>query len=667
MWMNMAIQTGYVLNNRYRIARLLGQGGFGAVYRAWDINLNRVCAVKENLETSTQARQQFEREATVLANLSHPNLPRVTDHFVIPNQGQYLVMDFVEGHDLETVVSQQGTLPHKQAFHWISQIADALAYLHTQIPPVIHRDIKPANIRVDAKGKAYLVDFGLVKLFQTQVPTAPAARGVTPGYAPLEQYKQWGTDARTDIYALGATLYTLITGQVPQESVDRAMRDTLPPANGINTKVPQRVGAVVAKAMAMHPDDRYQTAAALKSELRAALTSPALPETVVIPPPPPGIGTGSGETDTISRPVLSGMAIGAAIMAVILVALVAVVGFVVLPKLLETPTPVTSILVVTATSDRVSGSDTATLVGGSSPSKTPTSGIAASTQKQPTNTPRPDPTKTASPVVVAPTGPNSGLIAVNTGRSGHGEIAVMNADGSGFRQLTDHESYCDEPDFSPDGEWIVFERKYGQGYNWEIHIIPTSGGGEQSLGDGRMPAWSLNGQWIAFEVPDDDHHEQIWRMSIDGRNREQLTWDNHANRAPNWSPDGSKLVMMSKIGGNWQIVILDLDTFRQTQITSGSTDKRFPVWSPNGGWIAYNTLRGGNPDQIWIVGVDGGTEKQLTDGGANGRPGWSPDGRYIIYNALVGSEWKVVRIAADGSDYQIVSRGGGDSQPDWTP
>src|SRR5512136_242753 len=107
----MPLATGQVLNNRYRIVRLLGQGGFGAVYRAWDANLSRPCALKENLDTSAEAQRQFAREATVLANLSHPNMPRVTDHFSLPDQGQYLVMDFVEGEDLATQLDERGAIP----------------------------------------------------------------------------------------------------------------------------------------------------------------------------------------------------------------------------------------------------------------------------------------------------------------------------------------------------------------------------------------------------------------------------------------------------------------------------------------------------------------------------------------------------------------------------
>jgi serine/threonine protein kinase len=154
----MPLQTGQVLNNRYRVVRLLGQGGFGAVYRAWDANLNRPCAVKENLDTSPEAQRQFTREATVLANLSHPNLPRVTDHFILPDQGQYLLMDFVEGEDLASKLRNQGVLPVEQVIKWISQVADALTYLHGRQPPVVHR-YKASQYPNHPRGESHVSGF----------------------------------------------------------------------------------------------------------------------------------------------------------------------------------------------------------------------------------------------------------------------------------------------------------------------------------------------------------------------------------------------------------------------------------------------------------------------------------------------------------------------------
>jgi serine/threonine protein kinase len=267
----MPLTPGQILNNRYRIVKLLAQGGFGAVYRAWDINMERPRALKENLETSQESQRQFKREAQILDDLSHPHLPKIIDHFVLPGQGQYLVMEFVEGEDLcQALERVGGPLPEAQALAWIGQICDALTYLHNHTPPVIHRDIKPANIKIDPQGRVMLVDFGIAKVYDPSQKTTRGARAVTPGYSPEEQYLSVGrTDARTDIYALGATLYTLLTGQTPPEAPERNMGVTLPPIRTLNPAVSPQVEAAVMKAMQIAPDDRFQSAAEFKQALSA--------------------------------------------------------------------------------------------------------------------------------------------------------------------------------------------------------------------------------------------------------------------------------------------------------------------------------------------------------------------------------------------------------------
>ena len=266
----MPLQPGTILNNRYRILSVLGQGGFGAVYRAADMTLKRPCAVKENMDTSPEAKRQFEKEAVILAQLSHPNLPRVQDHFIIPDQGQYLVMDFIDGQDIQTIVNQGGRIDPETALDWIGQIASALAYLHNQKPSIIHRDIKPANIRITEEGKAFLVDFGLVKVYDPHLRTTLGARAVTPGYSPPEQYGQGNTDARTDIYALGATLYYILTGLEPPESVQRVIEDRLIPLKAANSRVQEALDSAVTKALDLRPSGRYHTV----NEFEEALKTP---------------------------------------------------------------------------------------------------------------------------------------------------------------------------------------------------------------------------------------------------------------------------------------------------------------------------------------------------------------------------------------------------------
>jgi serine/threonine protein kinase len=305
----MSLTIGETLNNRYRIDDLLGQGGFGAVYRVWDINLERRCALKENLEATPEAQRQFAREARILANLNHPNLPRVTDHFMIAGQGQYLVMDYVDGMDLEMMLQHIGEpLIEAQVIKWAIQVCDALDYLHSQNPAVIHRDIKPANIKITPEGKALLVDFGISKVYDQNVATTVGARAVTPGFSPQEQYGRGTTDARTDIYALGATLYRVLTDQCPLESIERSLGQPLLPPRELNPKISNSTNEIILRAMALLPGERFQTISEFK---RAMVTPPELVQVAVqrawsfeqaAPRIDPAVSVGTLPTERVTLP-----------------------------------------------------------------------------------------------------------------------------------------------------------------------------------------------------------------------------------------------------------------------------------------------------------------------------------------------------------------------------
>ena len=263
------LTIGNVLQNRYRVETLLGQGGMGAVYKVWDLNLNLHVAIKENLDYSTEAQRQFGREANILARLTHSHLPRVTDYFFLPGRGQYLVMDYVGGEDLQTLLERQGQLPEQKALAWIAQVCDALAYLHSQNPPIVHRDVKPANIKVTPEGKAMLVDFGIAKVYDQQLRTTMGARAVTPGYSPPEQYGLGRTTPRSDVYAVGATLYVLLTEQDPPESVERMAGGEIVPPRRLNRHISPETEAVILRAMMLDSRQRYADGAEAQDALLA--------------------------------------------------------------------------------------------------------------------------------------------------------------------------------------------------------------------------------------------------------------------------------------------------------------------------------------------------------------------------------------------------------------
>src|SRR5512140_1703788 len=257
----MTLERGTLLHKRYRIVEILGQGGMGSVYRAVDENLGVDVAVKENLFTTDEYARQFRLEAVILASLRHPNLPRVSDHFAVGDQGQYLIMDFIEGEDLRQRMERMGTVTEDDAVMVGAAMCDALSYLHTRKPSILHRDIKPGNVKITPDGNIYLVDFGLAKLVQGTQATTTGARAMTPGYSPPEQYGTARTDPRTDIYSLGATLYAALTGFIPEDGLARVVDEIqLTPLRKRNPKVSQELADVVEKAMAPHAPDRYQTA-----------------------------------------------------------------------------------------------------------------------------------------------------------------------------------------------------------------------------------------------------------------------------------------------------------------------------------------------------------------------------------------------------------------------
>lgn len=291
--MGRLLEPGTVLRGRYEIVDVVGQGGMGAVYRAEDSRLpGRVCAVKEvrpdpdaPQSALAQAREQFHREASTLARLDHPNLPKVSDTFS-EGQREYLVMDFVEGRDLRQAVEEkrrQGAfLEQGKVLHWTNQLCDALEYLHSRNPPVLHRDIKPANIKLTPSGLIKLVDFGLVKLLATdEVCTVTVLQGRgTVAYTPLEQYggDTGHTDVRSDIYSLGATLYHLLTNQPPADAKRRFLDpDALVLPRAVNPRISPAVERTILAAIAMHPGQRPPTVAAFLEMLQSGAPVRARP------------------------------------------------------------------------------------------------------------------------------------------------------------------------------------------------------------------------------------------------------------------------------------------------------------------------------------------------------------------------------------------------------
>ncbi|PWB52328.1 MAG: hypothetical protein C3F13_11220 [Anaerolineales bacterium] len=639
----MALEPGSLLNNRYRIVEVLGQGGMAAVYKAIDENLGVEVAVKENLFTTEEFARQFRLEATILASLRQSNLPRVSDHFVIEPQGQYLVMDFIEGEDLRQRVDRLGCLPEQEVIVLGVAICDATSYMHTRQPMILHRDIKPGNVRITPHGHIYLVDFGLAKVVEGREATHTGARAMTPGYSPPEQYGTARTDPRSDIYSLGATLYCALTNALPEDGLDRAMKRVgLTPIQKHNPKISDTLARIIEKCLEIQPQDRYQTADELRYDLMEArsISRRKLPLELVLQPPPitlhdrlpegkrgnqpaqasgkPGeVGGKKVSTQPLelergdSRSANIGSKKGRRsrwllLMFFPLILLGGIATYIINPGMVtqaigqffpqNSPTYTPLSITPTGTSIPLVVIESKT----PTPTFTPTSTITIVPTATYSATPSPSPTITNTPLPT-PIG-GSDQIAFTTNRSGAVEIWLMNNDGSEIKQVTNIPEGACQPRWSPDGLRLVFispcirQQSYYPGAS--LFLINADGSGLTPLPN----------------VPGGDYD-------------------------PSWSPDGKHIAFTSlRNNGVPGIYVINLETNSVTSLFDDETRAIYqPAWSPNGQEIAYVN----SDNRIGVMDVNGENRHGLTVGGGDYRvssPSWSPDGSVVIFSTSVLSD-----------------------------
>lgn len=642
----MTLEQGDLLYNRYRILDILGRGGMGSVYHAVDESLGVEVAVKENMFVTEEYEQQFRLEAVILASLRHPNLPRVTDHFTIEDQGQYLVMDYIEGRDLRHMMDA-GPLPEEEAIRIGVSVCEALAYLHSRRPPILHRDIKPGNVRIAPDGQVYLVDFGLAKMVNEDENTLTGARAMTPGYSPPEQYGTSRTDTRTDIYSLGATLYAALTGYIPEDGLARVVDEVrLTPITKRNPKISKRLETVIEKAMEPQSARRYQSAEAFKralldmepepSDLEPEVTpedTPTIPP--VIPPPP---------ENTARRRRGAGWYF----IVIFLGALIAA-GYFGLQWLANhpasAPAPLHSLLALIVSPSplpRATNTPVRTITSSPTPKRTVTATLKPTTTATPvqdpsstvvvppvellTSTPSPTETETAtSTPAPTSTGGGTGEIAFASMQEGIPEIFLINADGSNQHILVHEINGACQPSWSPDGKKLVYispcTDKSDQYRQSSLYIFDTETGQSSPLPN--QPGGS-------FE--------------------------------PAWSPDGTKIAFTSIFLGLPQIYLFDLNDLSATRLTtaSGNVQSSQAAWSPDGKQIVY-TVRRFNLLQIWTMNADGKNQAQLLRSGGSFSdylPAWSRDAAFILFsetNAGASSPSSLMRFILNSQKLETVA------------
>jgi serine/threonine protein kinase len=654
----MTLERGAFLYNRYRILEILGQGGMGSIYRAIDDNLGVEVAVKENLFTTDEYARQFRREAVILANLRHPNLPRVSDHFVIDGQGQYLVMDYIEGEDLRERMDRLGVISESEVLVMGAAICDALSYMHTRKPPVLHRDIKPGNVKITPQGQIYLVDFGLAKVVHAGQQTSTGARAMTPGYSPPEQYGAARTDHRSDIYSLGATMYAALVGVIPEDSLARTMEQTeLTPIRKRNTKISRRTASAVEKALEVHPDDRFQDADEFKQALLNArgVTIKKLVEQGTLPPPPedevPGISLdgfalppGSDkifkkESTPLPLPISTPLSPDnyqdppkprrkkrkrSCLTTLLMLTFLVIVGVGALSFLNPTLfnrfwSQLPALASALPKNELFSGdgeysttiaptdSENQNILATNPPLQKETSGTLdalnpAETLLPPqTSTPTPTPTDSISPTpsiipTATPMGGGYGQIAFSSDSTGVPQIWLVNMDSTGLKRITNIQKGACQSDWSPDGSRLVF-------------ISPCQENKEMYEGS------------------------SLYIVNSDGSELTPLPTIGGGDYDPSWSPDGTKIVFTSLRNGNRpQIFVMNLETNDVQQLSEDSNRDFHPSWSADGTQIIFATLRNG-PLQIWTMAADGTNPQLFSRSGSkiNTHPVWSPDGQVVIY------------------------------------
>lgn len=658
----MRLNRGSLLHERYRILEILGQGGMGSVYRALDINLGMEVAVKENLFTTEDYIRQFRREANILATLRHPNLPRVTDHFVRPREGQYLIMDYIEGEDLRNRMERQGKLNEDDVILLGAAICDALTYLHTREPPILHRDIKPGNIKITPDGEIYLVDFGLAKLVEGNQTTTAGAQAMTPGFSSPEQYGTGRTEPRSDIYSLGATIYAALTGAIPEDALERAMAQVkLTPLRKHSPMVSRRIAKIVEKALEVDPEDRYNTA----DEFKAALLKLSAPARrlfavgeVLLPPPPLEEELVQSADVPEEAHILAPLAVrddlddltytrkksrsfrmpqwamwiiyGAIGLAIIISAVYfaykAAVSGDSTPEALRSPTV-----------------DTASI-------QTELA-IAESATEVARQTAAVESTLAAEATLLAaentPMGGGYGQVAFASNRTGIPQVWVINADGTGLRQITFIAEGACQPDWSPDGRRLVFispcEKKQEFYPNAHLFIIDQDGTNMYALPtpEGSYhPAWSPDGAHVAYTSYVSQIQTRIYKINVNDNAITSLIENETVNMMPTWSADGQTLMYISTLGGSYRVWVLPDGGEPAPFSRSGPKRNTHPTWSPNGLYVVFTQSEpsGGIPalfNAIFDMGEDAEyNEAQVAvDNLPEFNPDFSSDGQWLVFES----------------------------------